>query len=56
MGTTTSQVRGGTPNIAGAIGLEVAIEFLEDIGLEEINKHEKQLAGKIMEGLKILME
>jgi len=42
----------GTPNIAGAIGLEVAIEFLEDIGLEEINKHEKQLAGKIMEGLK----
>jgi len=41
----------GTPNIAGALGLEAAIEYLEEIGLEEIYQHEKKLAGQIMEGL-----
>ncbi|RNA67433.1 cysteine desulfurase [Alteribacter keqinensis] len=35
---------GGTPIIAGAIGLGAAIDFLEDIGLENIEKHEHDLA------------
>jgi cysteine desulfurase/selenocysteine lyase len=35
---------GGTPIIAGAIGLGAAIDFLEDIGLDDIQAHEKELA------------
>ncbi|QQZ10493.1 cysteine desulfurase [Heyndrickxia vini] len=35
---------GGTPIIAGAIGLGAAIDFLEDIGMENITKYEHQLA------------
>lgn len=42
----------GTPNIAGAIGLEAAIEYLEEIGLEEVQRHEKKLARQIIDGLK----
>ncbi len=34
----------GTPIIAGAIGLGAAIDFLEDIGLENINAHDRKLA------------
>jgi len=40
---------GGTPNIAGAVGLGAAIDFLEDIGLEAIHEHEVKLAGYAME-------
>ncbi|MFJ7827517.1 cysteine desulfurase [Psychrobacillus sp. NPDC096623] len=40
---------GGTPIIAGAIGLGAAIDFLEEIGLDEIEKHEHELAAYAME-------
>jgi cysteine desulfurase/selenocysteine lyase len=33
----------GTPNIAGAIGLGAAIDYLGEIGLEEVAAHERQL-------------
>ncbi|MEE3242556.1 MAG: cysteine desulfurase [Candidatus Thermoplasmatota archaeon] len=33
----------GTPNIAGAIGLGVAIDYLVSMGIENITKHEKEL-------------
>lgn len=33
----------GTPNIAGAIGLAAAVEYLEGIGMERIARHEKML-------------
>ena len=33
----------GTPNIAGAIGLGAAIDYLVSIGIENIAKHEKEL-------------
>jgi cysteine desulfurase / selenocysteine lyase len=36
---------GGTPIIAGAIGLGAAIDFLQEIGLDTIEKHEHQLAA-----------
>ena len=35
---------GGTPIIAGAIGLGAAIDFLEEIGMENILNHEHHLA------------
>lgn len=50
---------GGTPIIAGAIGLGAAIDFLEEIGLDEIEQHEHELAQYALqrlgdiEGLKI---
>ncbi|WP_107949189.1 cysteine desulfurase [Lysinibacillus parviboronicapiens] len=50
---------GGTPIIAGAIGLGAAIDFLNEIGLDNIAEHEHKLAGYAMdqletiEGLKI---
>ncbi|MGE5610939.1 MAG: SufS family cysteine desulfurase [Bacillota bacterium] len=33
----------GTPNIAGAVGLGAAIDYLEAIGLERLASHERQL-------------
>lgn len=35
---------GGTPIIAGAVGLGAAIDFLEDIGLDEIAAYEAKIA------------
>ncbi|MCA1031605.1 cysteine desulfurase [Bacillus timonensis] len=39
----------GTPIIAGAIGLGAAIDFLTDIGLDNIEAHEHKLASYAME-------
>ncbi|MGE7843449.1 MULTISPECIES: cysteine desulfurase [unclassified Lysinibacillus] len=50
---------GGTPIIAGAIGLGAAIDFLTEVGLDNIAQHEHKLVGYAMdqletiEGLKI---
>lgn len=38
----------GTPNIAGAIGLAAAIEYLENIGMREIMEHEQELVDYIL--------
>ncbi|WAA09940.1 cysteine desulfurase [Fervidibacillus albus] len=42
---------GGTPIIAGAIGLHSAIEYLEEIGMENIEKHETMLVDYAMDRL-----
>ena len=39
---------GGTPIIAGAVGLGAAIDFLEDIGMDQIEEHESHLADYAM--------
>lgn len=36
---------GGTPNIAGAIGLGAAIDYLTNIGMERIRQHEHELVA-----------
>ncbi|PZD94276.1 cysteine desulfurase [Paenibacillus sambharensis] len=36
---------GGTPIIAGAAGLAAAIDFLTEVGLDEIDRHESKLAA-----------
>jgi cysteine desulfurase/selenocysteine lyase len=41
----------GTPNIAGGIGLGKAVDFLVEVGMEEIAAHEAWLAGRLLEGL-----
>ncbi|GLC89752.1 cysteine desulfurase [Lysinibacillus piscis] len=45
---------GGTPIIAGAVGLGAAIDFLTEIGLENIAAHEHKLAGYAMEQLETI--
>jgi cysteine desulfurase / selenocysteine lyase len=42
---------GGTPIIAGAIGLGAAIDFLEDVGMDNILDHEQKLADYVMDRL-----
>ncbi|MDP4097932.1 cysteine desulfurase [Paenibacillus sp. P96] len=42
---------GGTPIIAGAVGLGAAIDFLQDIGMDEISAHESRLAAYAMNRL-----
>jgi cysteine desulfurase/selenocysteine lyase len=41
----------GTPNIAGAIGMGAAVDFLSEIGIEAIAAHERELMGYVMERL-----
>ena len=43
------KLEAGTPIIAGAIGLGAAIDFLEEIGLDNITEHEHKLAAYAME-------
>ncbi|OJG72760.1 SufS family cysteine desulfurase [Enterococcus quebecensis] len=38
----------GTPNIAGAIALGASIDFLTEIGLEEIHQHEAELVAYVL--------
>ncbi|WP_102028545.1 cysteine desulfurase [Salirhabdus sp. Marseille-P4669] len=45
---------GGTPIIAGAIGLGAAIDYLEEIGLDNIEKHEKELAAYALQQMKTI--
>jgi cysteine desulfurase/selenocysteine lyase len=41
----------GTPNIAGAVGLAAAIDYLDGIGMEAITAHEADLLGYATEAL-----
>ncbi len=45
---------GGTPIIAGAIGMGAAIDFITDIGFNEIEQHEKELVDYSFDRLKDL--
>ncbi|MCM3722757.1 MULTISPECIES: cysteine desulfurase [Solibacillus] len=45
---------GGTPIIASAIGLGAAIDFLEEIGLDNIAAHEHKLVGYAMDQLETI--
>lgn len=45
---------GGTPNIAGAIGLAAAIRYLQAIGLDEIRNHERALTAYALDQLKAI--
>lgn len=42
----------GTPNIAGAIGLAAAMDYLQDIGMENIYRHEQELVAYVLDKLK----
>lgn len=42
---------GGTPNIAGAIGLAAAVDFIQSVGWNEIQEHEKFITTNMIEQL-----
>ncbi|WP_433943894.1 cysteine desulfurase [Paenibacillus sp. SN-8-1] len=46
-----ARFEGGTPIIAGAVGLAAAIDFLQEIGMDEIERHERTLAAYAMDRL-----
>ncbi|MCH7653250.1 MAG: cysteine desulfurase [Chloroflexi bacterium] len=46
----------GTPNIADAIGLGAAIDYLNDIGMQNVRDHEMQLTQYALEAFKELEE
>lgn len=35
---------GGTPNVAGSVGLGAAVDFLQDVGMDEVERHDQALA------------
>jgi cysteine desulfurase/selenocysteine lyase len=46
----------GTPNIAEAIGLGIAVDYLQKIGMDKIRQHEKQITQYALARLKELPE
>ena len=47
-----SRFEAGTPAIADIIGLGAAVEYLKEIGVENLERHEAKLTEKIYEGLR----
>ncbi|NMJ76812.1 aminotransferase class V-fold PLP-dependent enzyme [Nanohaloarchaea archaeon] len=45
--TTPDKFEAGTPNVAGAAGMNAAIEYLESIGMKQIKKHTEEISDKI---------
>ncbi len=46
-----SKYEAGTPNISGALGLRAAVKYLNAIGMNEIEAHERVLTGTLLSGL-----
>lgn len=46
-----SRFEAGTPNIAGAIGLAAAVDFLGDLGMQNVAAHGRDLVGYAIESL-----
>lgn len=41
----------GTPNVAGAVGLAAAVEYLLRVGMDKVELHEKKLTERVLEVL-----
>lgn len=46
-----NRLEAGTPNIAGAIGLASAIDYIDKIGIDNINEYEKKLRSYLIDKL-----
>lgn len=49
-----TRLEGGTPNIEGVLGLSAAISYIEEIGIDNINKYEKELRRYLISELEKL--
>ncbi len=54
--TIPHKFEAGTPNIAGAVGLAAAIDYLESWGMDTIDKKEKELTKLLLKGLEDLKD
>jgi cysteine desulfurase/selenocysteine lyase len=45
------KLEGGIQNYAGVIGLGATVDYLKKIGMDNIEKHEKELAKNLLEGI-----
>jgi len=52
--TGSRRFEAGTPDVAAVIGLGAAVDYLEKIGMSNIERHEKNLAKQMYEGLSAL--
>lgn len=55
-GDLPNKFEAGTPDIAGIIGLGEAVDYLENLGMDNIREHEKELIGYALEKFKELGE
>ncbi|MCG3149436.1 MAG: Cysteine desulfurase SufS [Verrucomicrobiae bacterium] len=46
----------GTPNIAESIGLGIAVDYLQKVGLDKIRQHEKEITAYALERLQEMIE
>ncbi len=46
----------GTPNVAGAVGLSTAIDYLEKLGLDNVRKHDMEIVAYAIEQLQSINE
>ncbi|MBM4240279.1 MAG: cysteine desulfurase [Euryarchaeota archaeon] len=46
-----ARFEGGTPNIAGIVGLGTAVDYIDRIGLSNIEKHAKKLTRYMFDGI-----
>ncbi len=53
-GDLPNKFEAGTPDIAGIIGLGAAIDYLENIGMDSIREHEKELIKYALDKFKVL--
>ena len=44
----------GTPNVAGALGMETALRFIRETGIDQIRKHEDEVLGYATEQLSLI--
>ncbi len=51
-----ARFEGGTPIIAGAVGLGAAIDFLQEVGLDNIERHDQQLTAYALERMNELKD
>ena len=49
--SSPARFEAGTPNIAGALGLAAATQYLESVGWPQIHEHGRDLAGALRSGL-----
>ncbi len=51
-GDAPEKFEAGTPNIGGAVGLKAAVEYLQNIGMKNIQSHELEMSSNIADRLR----
>lgn len=51
---TPALFEGGTPNIAGAVGLAAAVDYLSALGMDRVTGHDAELTARAAAGLRAL--